>query len=400
MTGSNALNKPKSIILDPNSPINFLVHGQGVFIFSCEQNETYFFISNADQSDGLIVTFTSHRIYVKQKSTGKYYIDYNNNSGIINKKGAYYWFSLDSQNTRFYAGIGEARKENLTYQANYDSRTFLESLVTIVPEKNILPLRLLRDPITENIALFVADTKKLTMDDVAAAKFMPTANMSPVCQQLYDCISGRRFVLDTPDFPDFTRAIQHSIDTKGLWCYETLQRKSTEFNPNQPNILETYLRITLGQNNGESPGIPYVMEIWPSGHYSPIHNHSGANAIIRVLHGSINVALFPFLCPDGIEPFSVADFNKNDVTWISANLNQIHQLKNLETNKDACITIQCYMYDKYDSIHYDFFDYVDDNGTIQHYNPDSDMEFLAFKEQMRMEWDEYCRRKYKKQRKN
>ena len=213
-----------------------------------------------------------------------------------------------------------------------------------------------------------------------------------------NCIAGKKFVLDTPDFPDFSRAIQHSIDTPGLWCYETLQKKATEFNPDKPTPLETYLRITLGHNNGESPGIPYVMEIWPSGHYSPVHNHSGANAIIRVLHGSIHVTLFPFLCPEGIEPFGSADFDKEDVTWISANLNQIHQLKNLETNTDACITIQCYMYDKDDVVHYDYFDYVDDNGVIQHYNPDSDMEFLEFKKQMKIEWDNYQGSQFKRQR--
>lgn len=83
------------------------------------------------------------------------------------------------------------------------------------------------------------------------------------------------------------------------WCYEMLKAKSKEFGPDT-NPLETYLRITLNENNGELPGIPYVMEIWPIGHYSAVHNHG---------------------------------------------LNQVHQLQNLDTNKNACIMIQCYMYD-------------------------------------------------------
>jgi len=131
------------------------------------------------------------------------------------------------------------------------------------------------------------------------------------------------------------------------------------------------------------------MEIWPVGHFSPIHNHSGANAVIRVLHGSINVSLFPFLCEDkeGIESFGQINFNKDDITWISANVNQTHQLKNLETNKDTCITIQCYMYDENDVAHYDYFDFIDSDGIKQQYTPDLDMDFIDFKKLMKQEWD-------------
>ena len=103
------------------------------------------------------------------------------------------------------------------------------------------------------------------------------------------------------------------------------------------------MRITLGRNSGESPGIPYVMEIWPSNHYSPIHSHADSNAVIRVLHGSIHVSLFPFLGEGtDIEPFAEADFDKDEITWLSPQLNQIHQLRN--NTDDVCITIQCYMY--------------------------------------------------------
>lgn len=207
-------------------------------------------------------------------------------------------------------------------------------------------------------------------------------------QKLYDCIGGVKFILDTDDFPDFSKAIEYSIINPNGWCYKKLQDKSREFNPDKPNLLETYLRITLGENNGESPGIPYVMEIWPIGHYSPIHNHAGAEAVIRVLHGSINVSLFPFLCgsKDGVNNFANVNFSKDDVTWISPTLNQTHQLKNLDTSTETYITIQCYMYNQEDLTHYDYFDYIDDNGNIQQYEPDSDMDFKEFKKQMKLEW--------------
>jgi hypothetical protein len=195
-------------------------------------------------------------------------------------------------------------------------------------------------------------------------------------------------MLNDPSFPDFSKAIEYSIKTPGCWCNTTLKAKANEFSKTDPNILETYLRITLGQNNGESPGIPYVMEIWPVGHFSPIHSHSEANAIIRVLHGSINVKLFSFLCPQEtpIAPFAIADFKKDDITWISPTLNQVHQLTNLPSSKDTCITIQCYKYDTKDIKHYDYFDYLDANGDKKQYEPDSDMDFVNFKDLMLLEF--------------
>lgn len=383
-------NLPKSVRLSDNGDIKLLVHGQGVYLFANPSPiaPVTFYIHNNNKTDGIVVNFTTTGITSKRYSTGEYYIDPNNTKGLMNTSGIFYWYSLDSQNTRLIAGFGEARMETKEYEYKLpaESRSFLESLTSISISSNISSLRLLRDPITANVSLFVKDRDTLTMNDVAKNKYVPVANMNSVCQQLYNCVSGPNFVLNTPDFPNFTEAIEYSINTPGLWCYRKLKEKATEFDPNHPDPSETYLRITMGQNNGESPGIPYVMEIWPVGHYSPVHNHSSANAIIRVLSGEIHVDLYPFLGP-GAVPFGSQSFKENDVTWITSNLNQVHRLKNLDKNTKACITIQCYMYSKDDVVHYDYFDYLDSKGTIQHYNPDSDKEFMDFKRQMQLEWN-------------
>ena len=130
------------------------------------------------------------------------------------------------------------------------------------------------------------------------------------------------------------------------------------------------------------------MEIWPAGHYSPIHDHACAEAIIRVLHGKINVSLYPFLCNEAIK-FSEATFEKGDITWISPTLHQTHKLRNLDQNTDTCITIQCYMYNNEDNLHYDYFDYIDADNNIMQYKPDVDMDFIEFKETMKKEWERY-----------
>ena len=98
--------------------------------------------------------------------------------------------------------------------------------------------------------------------------------------------------------------------------------------------------------------------------------------------------MFPFLCEDkeGITPHTIVNLNKGDITWISPTLNQTHQLTNLPNNKKTCVTIQCYMYDDNDTSHYDYFDYINEDGNKKQYEPDSDMDYLEFRFLMKAEW--------------
>lgn len=389
--------------------VQFIVSGQGVFLFSTSSNESCSFrVLNKAENDGFEITFQPNHVLVNRIGMLDPLIDKNNTTGLISTKGAYYWFSIDSQNQRFYAGTGEARIETVIYEYSYkfendderkdqpsgglslssetkrkENKLFLESLHHITLKEDIQPIRLLRDPITSSIPLIIKTKDEITMNTLAASLHMNKANLSITSQKLFECIAGERFVLNDDDFPDFSKAIEYSIVNPNGWCYKTIQKKSTEFSKDKPNLEETYIRITLGQNNGESPGIPYVMEIWPPKHYSPIHNHANAEAVIRVLHGEIHVSLFPFLGSE--KPFNTVPFEKDEITWISPNLNQTHQLHN--TNSDTtCITIQCYMYDGEDISHYDYFDYIDNNGEVQQYEPDLDMDFIEFKQLMKTEW--------------
>jgi len=381
--------KPRCLTVGkPLDKVQLPVKGQGVLVFDAS---TWGMLTFCDASGtpGLKVQFTEKNVLVNLLPSFEPLVDPTNTKGIVKQKGAYYWFSLDAQNQRLTAGIGEARKETAIYSYQWswthERKLFFESLTSVALE-NVHVRHILRDPITRSVPLYVKATEELTMESIASSTHLPKANLSIVAQKLYDCIAGKQFTLNSPDFPQFSQAIEHSIRTPGKWCYERLKQKATEFDKDKPDEKETYLRITLGENNGESPGIPYVMEIWPSGHYSPIHSHAGASAIIRVLHGAINVSLFPFLSGDELEPFGKADFKQGDITWISPSLNQIHQLKN--TGTSTCITIQCYMYKQNNISHYDYFDYLDADGKTQQYEPDSDMDFLEFKKLMKKEWME------------
>lgn len=367
--------------------------GQGVFIYMVKPHSNdnpVFILYDIFKTNGIKVELTNKSLEVSLLNPPKILVDLSNQSGLLHPDVPY-WFSIDAQNRRLYAGIGEPRLETVYYHHTFKELSYkkvLESFIVIEYNERIEYRKILKDPITRGVPLKIKDTCDLTMDDIARGVYMPKANLSLVSQKLYDCISGKKFVLDTSDFPEFTKAIEYSIRTPGCWCNTTLKNKATEFNKDKPNIDETYLRITLGENNGESPGIPYVMEIWPVGHYSPIHSHAGSDAVIRVLHGGIHVRMFPYLVANKMPaPFGTADFKEGEITWISPTLNQTHQLENLATNKDTCITIQCYMYNGKDKEHYDYFDYIDADGEIETYEPDSDMDFVLFKECMKNEWD-------------
>lgn len=367
------------------APVSLILRGQGVYLFDCSGAECAVRFLNADGTRELLFDWSASSCVCSRDK--EVLADPKNKSGLVGKPGASYWISIDYNNRQVYAGVGEARVETAIYCYTFplaEDRAFLESLTTVLASASVIPHRLLRDPITHAIPLVIKEMHALTMRDVASAAFMPLSNLSLIGQKLHDCIGGVRFQLDDPDFPQFSRAIEASIANPDGWCYKRLLEKATEFGPSNPQ--ETYLRITLNQNNGESPGIPYVMEIWPPGHFSPVHNHAGSHAIIRVLHGAIQVQLFPYLCADlsGVPAFATTSFHKAQETWISPTLNQTHQLTNV--GKSTCITIQCYMYDGKDRLHYDFFDYVDAAGMRKQYEPDSDMEFVAFKELMRAEW--------------
>ena len=211
---------------------------------------------------------------------------------------------------------------------------------------------------------------------VAGNLFSVAADLPQACQALYANVAGPAVTLRPADFTDFPEAINHSINTKGCLCFEELANKPKEFG---------YLRITMDPNMGDSPGSPFVLEIWPAGHGSPIHDHGDACAVIKVLDGTIRVKWFPGLSPDIETPYGQVDLTEGDVTFLTPRAYQIHQLFNPATDNRMTATIQCYRYADEDTVHYEYFDYVE-GGVIKQFTPDSDWEYLKFKALIHAEW--------------
>lgn len=106
-------------------------------------------------------------------------------------------------------------------------------------------------------------------------------------RRLYANVGGTKVELSTED----VAAINYSLDTEGCALHEKLKAKSIA-SYGIPNSKMTYIRATIGVNRGDSTGVPYVLEIWPKEHSSPVHMHGDAVAVIKVLHGSLVCSWF------------------------------------------------------------------------------------------------------------
>ena len=247
-------------------------------------------------------------------------------------------------------------------------------------------------PLVLNWSHLVLDSNKLSLMDLDTNEYIFSANLPPACQELYANVArGGNIDLDWPSTdgqPKLSDAIRYSINTEGKILYNKLKEKATEFST-KSNPNETYLRVTLGVHRGNSPGVPYVLEIWPYRHYSPIHSHGNAYAIIKVVHGSISVHVHnKKVKHHDQEPLKKVTISKGDVTWISPNWYQTHRLIN-DISGDYCATIQCYQYGEEDQQHCPYFKYVSDENQIENFFPNSDFRFNTLREKLLEEYKSY-----------
>merc|ERR1719419_1424088 len=78
-------------------------------------------------------------------------------------------------------------------------------------------------------------------------------------------------------------AIRFSLITPGMTLYTIAEKKRQPSGDGGFLPDQVYIRVTVGKDSKIGPGIPFVLEIWPSGMKSPIHDHGDAVAVIKVL---------------------------------------------------------------------------------------------------------------------
>lgn len=316
---------------------------------------------------------------------------------VKNGKPVTYWVSLDTNNRRLRFGKGQMLPRLCVFQVGLDPAAtgapdpygFLRALRCLwlagAPVLQADALLVWPVPVTVDVAALVVPDDALTLEDISRCEATVSAGLPPAARELYGMVAGAGINLAPADFPDFAAAIEESINTPGRWCFQRLKEKGVDSQFHNPK--NAYLRITLGENQGNSPGAPFVVEIWPSGHGSPIHDHGQACAVIKVLHGVIRVDLFAGLKHNLQGAFATADFRAGQVTFLSPEFYQVHRLRNLQPGGKMTVTIQCYRYSPDDSEHYEFFNYLNGNGVPEKFTPDSDCSYLTFKRIVKEEWE-------------
>ena len=144
-------------------------------------------------------------------------------------------------------------------------------------------------------------------------------------------------------------------------------------------------------SRGNSPGIPYVLEIWPKNHGSPIHSHGNSYAVIKVIHGGLTISIYnKHVKSENDKSLLDYDVKQGDVTWISPNWYQTHKLWN--NTSDYCVTIQCYQYGDNDCHHWPYFSYISSKGMSEDFLPTSDFTFREMREEVLKEYQNYLAR--------
>ena len=251
----------------------------------------------------------------------------------------------------------------------------LQSLVDVQKKVSFYP-----HPLTYNWSPLVLDSSKTTLDILSTNHFTMSASLPATCRELYENVSSPGVALDWPySNPRLSDAITYSINTEGKILNKKLKEKEERGD-------FQYLRVTVGSDRGSSPGIPYVLEIWPAKSESPIHNHGNAFAVIKVLYGAVKVTVYNKTWDDEETQEELMNFTaiQGDVTWISPNWFQTHKLTN-ESDQLFCATIQCYKYGQDDELMWPYFDYLDDK-TVKEFLPDSDFEFKKLREELLQEY--------------
>jgi len=239
--------------------------------------------------------------------------------------------------------------------------------VSFDPPVNVNEKTCLIDPFVMDYGPLIIDTSKdrplgdLKRNNLTIADLK---EKSPEAERLYENI--KNIYIDKTDVD----AITYSLSTPGCTLNRILKNKS-------------YIRIPMGPNYCKQPGQPYVLEIWPAGNRSSIHNHGNAVAIIKVLIGRLKAEYYNSFeirnNPENVQNIGVQYFEPGNITWMTPFFYQTHRLCN-ESKDSVAITIQSYAHTgkntegEYSTI----FEYLQPDGKMGNFYPNEDLSYDDF----------------------
>jgi hypothetical protein len=233
-----------------------------------------------------------------------------------------------------------------------------------------------KHPLIVNWPFLVKDGSDASLYELDSNNYIFTGSLPTECQELYTNIASSKVDLDwapTPQDFRLSDAIRYSFETKGKALHEKLKWKKMK-----------YIRVTVGPHRSPSPGIPYVLELWPKSHGSPIHCHGDSYGVIKVLHGGLRAEIYSRDMKTLIKHYNI---QKGDITWMSPFWYQCHRLFN--DTQDFCATLQCYRYGAADVKMWPFFDYVNADGSHGEFLPNGDYTFTELHQTVLNEYASY-----------
>ena len=322
-----------------------------------------------------------HLLDIKNES---YCILQSNNNG---NQEYVYWIHFSRETLTVMYGIGEIRPKFKVLEAVLD-----EKHIEIISKISYLHVKLDNtyesietiDYLAGNIRFLIGNlplsepvlcqSYNSSLNEIATYVPPSPLDLNKSCRLLSQRLN--HFQFHDNKFPDLIQAIEYSLKHHG-WCYQKLFEKANQFG--RVELETTYLRLNFDS---------IIIEIWPPGHCSPIHNHNKAYGAFRVLYGSILIRLFPTLMLNPRYDTAIEYLLRQDqTTWMLPTLNQTHQMKNIEMNS-CCIIAQCYNNDNQKKATDEIVDYINpSNGNIQKIKLESDMDFIEFKEKIKDEWN-------------
>ena len=392
---------------------SFPRHGQGIFTFTVKRETPFDIVLRPESRSGSShwITLAIEQDRVQFQLGGDEVQDLaevcREGVGFDPTCTTSYWFSLDRDNLVLKYGKGYFMEETTLLQHNFLAGStieeqikkrcdmkkllgpgvekvieFCDMVLRDAPGKNILQdLQIMHkvdfypQPLIVNWPFAVKDSSTANLFELDRNDYIFTASLPPECQELYSNISSANISLDwvPSDFEhtyNFCNAIRYSLNTEGKILNMKLKSKKMK-----------YIRVTVGPSHATSPGIPYVLELWPTNEGSPVHCHGNSFGVIKVLHGGIRVEIYNKDMKTMIKQFHVSI---GDVTWMSPHWYQSHRLFN--NTDDFCATLQCYRYGLTDEKMWPYFDYVEEDGNIGEFFPNSDFTFTELHQQLLEEY--------------
>ncbi len=277
-----------------------------------------------------------------------------------------------SENNFIKFGYGETLETNIiahyTFKHNERFKSINIDNISIDSKVKVVESICFIDPFVKDFEPLIFPNKESLPIEVLNKNYKTKEDL-PEFSQLYEKINKvyiKKILID---------AIEYSIKTQDCALNKKLIEKSGGFGDSKTS----YIRVPMGPNFGNQPGQPYVLEIWPKGHYSPIHNHGNAAALIKLLCGKLKTEWFnPLAETNSKKPRVIKSglINAGDIAWMTPFNYQTHKLTN-EGNSVA-ISIQAYSHTDSNTgkFYSETFNYIKpDDAKLHHFYPNEDFSY-------------------------